>query len=70
MISEEESFLSGGVIYLNIDHPLYKSCRNDDGLLTQHIARVITKELALQSGVSDPRQAFALQAELLADALQ
>ncbi|MFH1253192.1 MAG: ATP-binding protein [Candidatus Uhrbacteria bacterium] len=68
--AEEESFLSGGVIYLNVDHPLYKSCRGDDGQLTQHIARVITKELALQSGISDPRQAFALQADLLADALQ
>ncbi len=67
---EEESFLSGGVIYLNIDHPLYKSCRHDDGQLTLHIARVITKELALQSGISDPRQAFTLQADLLADALQ
>lgn len=67
---EEESFLSGGVIYLNVDHPLYRSCRNDDALLTLHVARVITKELALQSGVADPRQAFALQAELLADALR
>ena len=66
---DEESFLSGGVIYLNVDHPLYRSCRNNDALLTLHVARVITKELALQSGIVDARQAFALQTELLADAL-
>lgn len=68
--TDDESLVSGGVIYVNLDHPLYKTYRGNDLLLTLHIARVITKELALQTGVTDPQEAFALQADLLTDALQ
>jgi hypothetical protein len=67
---DNESRLVGGVIYINIDHPLYRTYHNNDELLTLHLARVITKELALQTGESDPARAFAIQADLLASALQ
>ena len=67
---DQESCVSGGVIYVNLDHPLYRTYRNNDELLTIHISRVITKELALQAGVADARDAFALQGDLLTDAFR
>lgn len=68
--NDEESIASGGVIYVNIDHPLYKTYQTNDELLALHISRVITKELALQTGISDATRAFAVQSELLTDALK
>jgi hypothetical protein len=67
---EDESRVVGGVIYLNLDHPLYKTYRNNDEFLTLHVSRVITKELALQTGIADPSRAFAIQSELLTNALK
>ncbi|KKR34894.1 MAG: hypothetical protein UT67_C0005G0006 [Candidatus Magasanikbacteria bacterium GW2011_GWA2_40_10] len=66
---DEESILSGGIIFINLDHPLYRANQRDDSLLAAHLARVITKELALQTGITDPRQIFSLQTELLTSAL-
>ena len=67
---DEESLISGGVIYVNLDHPLYRTYRDSDDLLTLHVARVITKELTLQAGIKDAQEAFALQSGLLTDALK
>lgn len=68
--NEDESIVSAGVIYMNLDHPLYRTYQNNDDLLILHIARIITKELALQTGINDAQQAFAIQSELLTDALK
>lgn len=62
--------IAKGVIYINLDHPLYRTYQKNDDQLTQHIARILTKELTLKTGVKDAEQAFALQAGLLADALK
>ncbi|HBH46815.1 MAG: hypothetical protein A2445_04730 [Candidatus Jacksonbacteria bacterium RIFOXYC2_FULL_44_29] len=67
---DDESMIAGGVIYINLDHPLYRTYQKNDDQLTQHIARILTKELTLQTGIKDAEQAFALQAGLLADALK
>lgn len=67
---DDESMIAGGVIYINLDHPLYHTYQKNDEQLTQHIARILTKELTLQTGIKDAEQAFALQAGLLADALK
>ena len=67
---DEESAVAGGVIYVNLDHPLYRTYQNNDALLTQHIARILTKELALQTDLKSPQDAFALQTSLLTDALR
>lgn len=67
---ENESLLSGGIIFVNLDHALYRTYRNNDDLLTIHVARVVTKELALKSGITDARRAFEIQADLLTDALK
>lgn len=67
---DDESMIAGGVIYINLDHPLYRTYQKNNDQLTQHIARILTKELTLKTGVKDAEQAFALQADLLADALK
>lgn len=65
---ESESLISGGIIYVNADHPLYRAYQDKDDLLTLHVTRVITKELTLQTGIKNPEEAFALQSTLIADA--
>lgn len=67
---DEESLISGGIIYINLDHPLYRTYQNKDEFLTLHVARVITKELTLQAGITNAQEAFALQSALLTDALK
>ncbi len=67
---EEESVIAGGVIYVNLDHPLYSTYQNNDELLTLHISRILTKELALKAGIHNAGEAFALQSELLTDAFK
>lgn len=66
---ESESLLSGGVIYINLDHPLYRLYHHNDQLLTYHMARLITKELALQA-MPVSATAFELQSELLTEAFR
>ena len=67
---EDESVISGGIIFLNLDHPLYQTYFKNDDLLTLHVARIITKELTLTTGITSAAEAFALQAELLTDAFR
>lgn len=68
--TEDESVVAGGVIYINLDHPLYRTWQKEDAQLTQNIARIITKELALQTGVQNVQEAFQIQTSLLTDALK
>lgn len=67
---QDESLISGGVIYVNLDHPLYQACGEDGKLLQTHLTRIITKELALKTGISEPRRVLSIQTELLTDALK
>lgn len=67
---QDESLVSGGVIYINLDHALYQTYRGKDDILAIHLSRIITKELTLHAGISNATDAFALQSELLTDALR
>ncbi|PIR02908.1 MAG: hypothetical protein COV60_03130 [Candidatus Magasanikbacteria bacterium CG11_big_fil_rev_8_21_14_0_20_43_7] len=67
---EDESLRSGGIIFLNLDHPLYTLYRDNDELLSLHLTRVLTKEITLSIGDVSAPQAFAIQSELLTDALR
>lgn len=64
------SFLEEGIIYLNIDHPLYQKQMDHDSLLTMFIATLISKELALQKHPRDASAAYNLQWQLLTDAFK
>lgn len=59
-----------GIIYLNIDHPLYQKQMDHDSLLTMFIATLISKELALQKHPRDANAAYNLQWQLLTDAFK
>lgn len=64
------SFLEQGIIYINIDHPLYRKQESDDPLLTMFIANLISKELALQKFPVNAQNAFNLQTQILTDAFR
>lgn len=66
----EESLLSGGIVYINTDHSLYRLYHTNDQLLVYHLARLITKELAQQAAPGVAADAFRIQSELLTDAFQ
>jgi hypothetical protein len=36
--NDDESITAGGVIYVNLDHPLYRTYQKNDEQLIQHIA--------------------------------
>jgi hypothetical protein len=63
-----ESFTEGTIIYVNRDHPLYQHEAAKTDMLTRHVARLITQELALMKERDDPRRAFQQQSLLLKDA--
>jgi hypothetical protein len=64
------SFFEQGIIYLNIDHPLYRKQMEHDALLTMFIATLIGKELAVQKHPHDASAAYAFQHQLLTDAFK
>lgn len=64
-----ECYTEGTIIFINRDHPLYKSqskTRDSHRLL---IARLKTQEISLMKSPRNPRQAFSIQSKLLKDAL-
>lgn len=64
------SFLEEGIIYINIDHPLYQKQENHDSLLTMFMATLLSKELALKKHPGDASAAYNLQLQLLTDAFK
>ncbi|MBI5414814.1 ATP-binding protein [Candidatus Peregrinibacteria bacterium] len=64
---EEESLSSEGIIYLNIDHPLYHRFAREEKTLIFHIVRLIAQEMALSHTPKSPREAFELQSELMTE---
>ena len=64
------SFLEQGVIFLNIDHPLYRKQMDNTALLTMFISTLIAKEFALKKHPHDAESAFAFQHQLLTDAFR
>lgn len=69
-VDEDESLTSGGIIFINVDHALYRTYHDQEDFLTLHIARILTKELALRIEGISAANAFAIQSELLTDALK
>lgn len=64
------SFLEQGVIFLNIDHPLYLKQMNNPVLLRMFVSTLIAKELALKKHPHDADAAFTFQHQLLTDAFR
>lgn len=66
----EESMVSGGIVYINTDHALYQLYQADDSLLLYHMTRLITKELAQQASPGSAATAFRIQSDLLTEAFK
>ncbi|MEK7083002.1 MAG: hypothetical protein AAB972_02425, partial [Patescibacteria group bacterium] len=64
------SFLEQGIIYINIDHPLYRRQMDNESLLTMFMCSLISKELALKKNPHDAQAAFQFQHQLLTDAFK
>jgi len=64
-----ECFTEGSIIYINIDHPLYRrEARNREAHIL-NLARLITQELCLMKDPpGNPHKAFERQSKLLRDA--
>ena len=65
-----ESFTEGSVIYINLDHPLYRRQLRNREAHTMHLGRLLTQEIALIKDPKDARKCFARQSELLRDAFK
>lgn len=64
------SFLEQDIIFINIDHPLYRKQMENTPLLTMFISMLLTKELALKKYPNDSAAAYTLQHQLLTDAFK
>lgn len=67
--SEAESFVEGGIIFINRDHPLFTQTSKDEALAGYHLARLITQELVKLANPEHLAQAYDWQSRLLTDAL-
>lgn len=66
---EVESFVEGGIIFINRDHPLFGQAARIDELSAYHLARLITQELVKLANPERIIQAYDWQSRLLTDAL-
>lgn len=67
--SEGESFVEGGVIFINRDHPLFREASRDEGLAGYHLLRLMTQEIVKLAGAEKIDQAYEWQSRLLTDAM-
>lgn len=66
---EAESFVEGGIIFINRDHPLFTESAKDDEVSAYHLARLITQEIVKLANPEQIYQAYEWQSRLLTDAL-
>ncbi|TSC61439.1 MAG: ATP-binding domain-containing [Parcubacteria group bacterium Gr01-1014_48] len=64
------SVFETGIIYINIDHPLYRKQQESDQLLQFFLTTLIAKELSLKKHSHDAAEAFRLQHEILTEAFR
>ena len=64
-----ESFVEGGIIFINRDHPLFKVAEKEPELSSYHLMRLITQELIKLANPLDISQAYDWQSRLLTSAV-
>lgn len=65
---EKESFVDGGIIFINRDHPLFKKVDGKTGLVFYHLIRLVSQELIKFAYPKNIDVAFDWQGKLIADA--
>ena len=66
---EVESFVEGGIIFINRDHPLFAQTARDEETLSYHLLRLITQELVKLTNPPTISQAYDWQSRLLTSAV-
>lgn len=67
--TEVESFVEGGIIFINRDHPLFVQTAKNEEQASYHLLRLITQELVKLANPPGLNQAYDWQSRLLTDAL-
>lgn len=65
---EKESFTEGGMIFINRDHPLFKSIEGKAELSLYHLIRLISQEIIKLTHPQNLETAFDWQGKLIKDA--
>lgn len=65
---ERESFIEGGIIFINRDHPLFKKTAGKTELTLYHLIRLITQEIIKLTNPRNLEVAFDWQGKLIKDA--
>lgn len=65
---ERESFIEGGIIFINRDHPLFKKTEGKTELTLYHLIRLITQEIIKLTNPRNLEIAFDWQGKLIKDA--
>ena len=65
---ERESFVEGGIIFINRDHPVFKLLENKTELAYYHLIRLVSQELIKFAQPRTVDIAFDWQAKLIKDA--
>ena len=66
---EVESFVEGGIVFINRDHPLFAKTAKNEELASFYLIRLIAQEVALMAQPEDAAKAFSWQSRLITDAL-
>jgi len=67
-IEEKESFVEGGIIFINRDHGLFKKLENKTDLIYYHLTRLVSQELIKFTVPKNLELAFDWQGKLIKDA--
>jgi len=65
---ERESFVEGGIIFINRDHKLFKNLENRSDIIFYHLVRLVSQELVKFSQPKNLEIAFDWQGKLIKDA--
>ena len=65
---ERESFIEGGIVFINRDHPLFKKTEGKTELTLYHLIRLITQEIIKLTNPRNLEIAFDWQGKLIKDA--
>lgn len=65
---EKESFIEGGIIFINRDHKLFKKIETKTELVLYHLIRLVTQEVVKLTSVGNLEIAFDWHGRLIKDA--
>lgn len=65
---ERESFVEGGMVFINRDHKLFKKLENKNDIIFYHLVRLVSQELVKFASPKNMEVAFDWMGKLIKDA--